>query len=122
MLYILLDFFLSKDANEIKNNALKVIKKPIKYSATNNEYADEIEIIVEFNQKEIAVNIRREDSLFKTNAFIFDNNLQKYYFNSKQTITTSNDPEHLGKIVEMDIVLQSYDAEVKRAETKHVLL
>ena len=112
-LNMLLDFFLSKDANEIKNNALKVIKKPIKYCATNLEYADEIEVIVEFNQKEISVNIRREDSIFKTNAFIFDNNLQRYYFNSKQRITTSNDPEHLGKIVELDTVLQPYDDEIK---------
>lgn len=112
-LNMLLDPLLSKDDNEIKNNALKVIKHSINYHSRNEEFDEDLDINVELKTEEIVVDIVGEDSLFKTNAFIFDNDLQKYYFISKQRITTSNDPEHLGKMVEISIALQPYDEDVK---------
>lgn len=109
---MLLDYFLSKDATEIKNNALKAIKHSIKYHSKNEDFKEVIDISVELNPSEIIVDIEGKDGLFKTNAFIFDNDLQKYYFKSKHEIITSNDPQHLGKMVELDIKLQPYDDEI----------
>ena len=109
---MLLDTFLSKDADEIKNNALKVLKHSIKYHSRNDEFNEDMDISLELKQNEIVASITGEGSSLKTNAFIFDNDLQKYYFMSKQKITTSNDPEHLGKMVELDIILQPFDKEL----------
>ena len=110
---MLLGNFRYKDANNIKTNALKIIKHSIKYHSRNEEFDQEISINIELKPKEIIAEVIGEDSLLKTNAFIFDDYLQKYYFVSEQKIMTSNDLQHLGKMVKLNITLQPYDDDIK---------
>ena len=106
---MLLDHLLSKDPIAIKENALKVLGHSIKYHGKNGEFDEEIDINVNFSRSEIMVDIVSEDNTLHTNAFIFDDDLKEYYFLSKQTIITASNPELLGKVVELSLILQPYD-------------
>jgi len=49
-----------------------------------------------------------DETSLRTNAFIFKNKNKRYYFKSKQIITTTSRPELLGKEVEANIELFNY--------------
>lgn len=104
-LEMLLDFLKCQDTKDLKENTLKVIKKPIHYHGEIEEFEQTVDINVDLLKDEVVVSLESDGDYLKTNAFIFDNQDKTYYFDCSATCHTSTKEEDLGKVVFLDITL-----------------
>ena len=108
-LEMLLDFLKCQDTKDLKENTMKVIKKPIHYHGEIEEFEQTADINVDLLKDEVVVSLESDDDYLKTNAFIFDNPDKTYYFDCTQTVHTADKPEDLGKVVFLDVTLTKED-------------
>ena len=109
-LHMLLGHLMSKDANEIKDNAFKVLKHSLIYQGA--EMDTKINIKVDLDPNEVVVDITADDgdeSYLRTNAFVMDDDSKTYYFRSKQYVVTAHNPKNLGKEISLDIKLEKVE-------------
>lgn len=108
-LKMLLDYMLSKNPKEKKENTLKSFKQSVHYKGEEKEISTRVEIDIDYKEDEVILDLRCDDgdeTYFKTNAFIFDDVNKTYYFKSHQIVTTSSIKEQLGEVVDMDVELR----------------
>lgn len=109
---MLFEYFLSKNADEIRDNALKVINHSIKYHSRNEDFNEEMKINIELDESELKVDIiadNGKESFLSTNAFIMDDDSKRYYFKSRQCIITTDVLDDLEKIIESCISVEPYN-------------
>ncbi len=79
------------------------------YSGTN-QFDEEVEISIDKNNDDIDLRIDVDDNIennmLYTNAFVLENEDKLYYFESKETISTSNSRDKLGKTLYSYITLE----------------
>ena len=108
-LKMLLDYMLSKNPKEKKENTLKSFKQSVYYKGEEKEISTKVVIDIDYKEDEAVVDLRCDDgdeTYFKTNAFIFDDVDKTYYFKSHQIVTTSSIKEQLGEVVDIDVELR----------------
>lgn len=108
-LEMLLDFLKCQDTKDLKENTLKVIKKPIHYHGEIEEFEQTADINVDLLKDEVVVSLESDGDYLKTNAFILDNPDKIYYFDCTQVVRTADKPEDLGKVVFLDVTLTKED-------------
>lgn len=93
---------------QIKDNALKSIKRSYDYHYNNEEIGYLIDIKVDYSPEEIVVELNADngDSYLYTNAFIMDDSSKKYFLKSHQVCHTSIKNSDLGVFADLDIMLE----------------
>ena len=107
----LLSSFLSRNPEQIKENALKTVNTSFNYKDEDDEFNEKLSIVVRKRKDEIALQIianNRNENRFKTNAFIMDDPTKRYYFESKQRVIVSTKKDCVGKVVEIDLWLEPF--------------
>lgn len=105
---LLLSYFLSEDKDQIKDNMNKVITHSYSYHQEIEDISTKVDIELNKNDENLSLDIKVDDgdiNILKTNGFSLVKNDKKYYLNSFQYISTSNNPDDLGKTIELNIYL-----------------
>lgn len=105
-----------RDSVEMKSKILKLISKNYSYHGVD-EFGVEVSLSIARNLDEITFHLVVDDNgdinLLEANSFVMDDDEKEYYFVAKETITTSNDSNKLGKTISSNITL----SKVKRGKT-----
>ena len=105
---LLLSYFLSEDKEKIKDNTNKVITHSYSYHNEESEISTKVDIELTKDKEDLTLDIKVDDgdiNYLKSNGFSLVKNDKKYYLNSFQYISTSNNPDDLGKTIELNIYL-----------------
>lgn len=97
------------DINKCNDFASSRVKGNVNLHSEIEEFEESVDLDIKRHKDEIILDVKvNKDETYSifTNAFLFKDNTKDYYFKSHQFITTSNNPDDLGKPMNIDVTLK----------------
>lgn len=104
-LRMLMEYLYCPNLDELKEATLGNIKHSYKYEDEIKEINSKLYVDIDYSPDEVKVYLSGNEGFLETNAFIFDDEDKKYYFESNQVVRTSSNPDDLGSVVFLNIYL-----------------